>query len=180
MKEQSCCSLIEVLAEITDPRRAEGKRYSLPSLLGLACVAMLCGYRSYRGIAEWGSYYGEKFITLRGFKGERTPCAATFYNVLKALDRQDVETKLGGWVEDVLSDLPSEEQEEAIAVDGKTLRGSRKPGAPAAHFLSAVGHRLGLTLAQVAVDEKTNEIPLMPHLLEQLVVKGRVFTMVPY
>jgi len=63
-----------------------------------------------------------------------------------------------------------------VAIDGKTLRGSRKQGAPAAHLLSAVGHRLGLTLAQVAVDEKTNEIPLIQEVLEQLMVKGRVIT----
>ena len=66
---------------------------------------------------------------------------------------------------------------EGIALDGKTLRGSRKQGAPAVHLLSAVSHRLGLTLGQQAVDDTTNEIPLAPVLLRGLLLEGRVVTM---
>ncbi len=67
--------------------------------------------------------------------------------------------------------------EEAIAIDGKTLRGSQKQGAPGAHLLSALAHRVGLTLAQQAVDDKTNEIPVALDLLRHLVLEGRIVTM---
>jgi predicted transposase YbfD/YdcC len=67
--------------------------------------------------------------------------------------------------------------EEAIAVDGKTLRGSRKQGAPGAHLLSALTHRVGLPLAQHAVADKTNEIPVVMELLRHVVLDGRVVTM---
>jgi hypothetical protein len=46
--------LIEALAEIPDWRHPRGKRHSLAAILALACSAMLCGYRSYMAIAEWG------------------------------------------------------------------------------------------------------------------------------
>ena len=65
---------------------------------------------------------------------------------------------------------------EAIAIDGKTLRGSRKQGAPAAHLLSVLSHRLGLTLWQQAVADKTHEIPVLEEVLRELVIAGRVVT----
>jgi predicted transposase YbfD/YdcC len=63
-----------------------------------------------------------------------------------------------------------------MAIDGKALRGSRKQGAPAAHLLSVLSHRLGLTLWQQAVANKTNEIPILQEVLGHLVLAGRVIT----
>jgi predicted transposase YbfD/YdcC len=63
-----------------------------------------------------------------------------------------------------------------LAIDGKTLRGSRKQGAPLTHLLSAVSHHLGLTLGQTPVDDKTNEITAVHTLLEGLVLRGQVVT----
>jgi hypothetical protein len=57
------------------------------------------------------------------------------------------------------------------------LQGSQKQGAPGAHLLSALAHRLGLTLAQQAVADQTNEMPVVMGLLRQLVLKGRVVAM---
>jgi predicted transposase YbfD/YdcC len=77
-----------------------------------------------------------------------------------------------------MADSPGEgERLEVISFDGKTLRGSRKQGAPAAHLLSAVGQRLGLTLAQQSVDDKTNEITAMAEMLKILPIENRVMTM---
>jgi predicted transposase YbfD/YdcC len=70
-----------------------------------------------------------------------------------------------------------EEGEDAIAIDGKTLRGSQKQGAPGVHLLSAFAHRMGLTLAQESVDDKTNEPPVALELLRYLVLEGRIVTM---
>lgn len=84
---------------------------------------------------------------------------------------------LGAWVESVLHELDPDNPLPAVAVDGKTLRGSKKLGAALAHLLSAVSHGLGLTLYQVGVDSKTNEIPLAQELLKGLLIEGRVFTM---
>src|SRR5881296_3149407 len=70
-----------------------------------------------------------------------------------------------------------EAPEAAMAVDGKTLRGSKKQGAPGTHLLSVLAHRLGLTLTQQAVAAKTNEIKEVETVLSQLVLTGRVVTM---
>jgi len=84
---------------------------------------------------------------------------------------------LGAWVETVLQELELDTSLLAIALDGKTLRGSKKVGAAMAHLLSAVSHGVGLTLYQVGVDRKTNEIPVALELLKGLLIEGRVFTM---
>jgi predicted transposase YbfD/YdcC len=170
--------LIEVFAEIPDFRRCRGKRHPLPAMLSLACCAMLCGYRSYSAIAEWGHNYGTRIAQALGFT-HNTPCAATLHTVFRHVERDTLEAKLGAWAEQVVVSLPTAPSagEAAIALDGKTLRGSRKQGAPGVHLLSALSHRLGLTLAQQAVDDKTNEITQVEAMLRQLVLKDRVVTM---
>jgi predicted transposase YbfD/YdcC len=169
--------LIEVLAEIPDFRSHHGKRHPLVAIFALACSAMLCGYRSYTAIAEWGRHYGEPLVRALGFT-RRPPCAATLHAVFRRVDREALEAKLGNWAEGLLGEVPHpEEGGDAIALDGKTLRGSQKQGAPGVHLLSALAHRVGLTLAQQAVDDKTNEIPVAVEVLRHLVLEGRIVTM---
>ena len=64
-----------------------------------------------------------------------------------------------------------------MALDGQTLRGSKKQGAPGTHRLSALAPYVGVTLAQPSVDDKTNEITAVEPLLCQLVLEGRMVTM---
>lgn len=169
--------LVDSLHEIPDPRHPRGRRHPLAATLALICVATLCGYRSYSAMADWGRCYGQKLARALGFTHDKTPCAATLYHVLRQLDVHLVEATLGEWAESVLTALPPATGEpEALAIDGKTLRGSRKQGAPAAHLLSVLSHRLGLTLWQQAVADKTNEIPVLEDVLHGLVVEGRVIT----
>jgi predicted transposase YbfD/YdcC len=169
--------LIEVLAEMPDFRHPRGKRHPLVAVLALACSAMLCGYRSYTAIAEWGRHYGDQLVRALGFT-RRAPCAATLHTILRQVDRELLEAKLGAWAEGLLGrTLAPAGLEDAVAIDGKALRGSQKQGAPGAHLLSAFAHRLGLTLAQQAVAGKTNEIPVVLELLRHVVLEGRVVTM---
>ena len=169
--------LIEVFAEIPDFRRQRGKRHPLPAILSLACCAMLCGYRSYSAIAEWGRNYGGRIAQALGFT-HNTPCAATLHTVFRHVDRDALEVKLGAWAEGVVSTPAAPSAgEAAVALDGKTLRGSSKQGAPGGHLLSALSHHLGLTLAQQAVADKTNEITQVETVLRQLVLPGRGLTM---
>ena len=71
---------------------------------------------------------------------------------------------------------PAAGELEAVVIDGKTLHGSRKLGAPAVHLLSALSHRLGLTVGQQAVADKTTELPVLEDVLRGLLLEGRVIT----
>ena len=169
--------LIEVLAEMPDLRSRRGKRHPLSAMLAMACCAMLCGYRSYSALAEWGRNYGTGIAQALGFT-HNTPCAATLHTIFWQVDRNDLEARLGTWAESVVVSTPAASAGEvAVALDGKTLRGSQKPGAPGVHLLSALSHHVGLTLTQQAVDAKTNEITQVETVLRQLVLKDRVVTM---
>ena len=170
--------LIEVFAMIPDFRKPRGKRHPLAALFALACWAMLCGARSSSAIAEWGRNDGTRIAQALGFT-HATPCAATLHTVFRHVDRDEFETYLGAWADSVVGSLPAapETPEPAVALDGKTLRGSKKQGAPGTHLLSALAHQVGVTLTQRAVDDKTNEITAVETILEQLVLEGRIVTM---
>lgn len=174
--EKNFTPLLEILKGLPDTRKAKGKRHPLYAILALLCLALLCGYKSYSSIAEWGLNYPAHFLRRLGFTHVKPPCAKTFHTVLKTLDLKSLQSKLAHWSEEVMS-ICSGESPEGIAIDGKTLRGTKKQGADGYHLLSALSQSLGITLEQIAVSAKTNEITGMEELLENLVLQGRIFTM---
>ena len=174
-------SLVAALQTIPDPRGARGKRHPVIAMLTLACVAMCCGQQTSSAIADWGRKYAAAhpgWAASLGFAREDLPCAATVFLLFRALDRQAFAAVVAQWAEAVLAaHPPADGVWEAVALDGKTLRGSAKHGVPAAHLLSAFSHRLEVTLGHRPVDDKTNEIPVAPELIREVVVAGRVLTM---
>lgn len=181
--------LREVLAEVPDPRARGGRRHEFEAILLLICAAMLCGCKNPNQIAAWGASQNQEYLKLLGFKRGTSIRKSALYDVVSRIDADDLEERLMIWVESVLAEMKAagvtvtsdsskgkDAFTEAIALDGKTLRGSKKQGASFSHLLSAVEHSTGMTLVQVPVDDKTNEIPVTQVLLERLLLEGRVLT----
>ena len=170
-------ALLPYLQTVPDPRQASGRRHPLAAILALSCAAMLAGCDSLLAIAEWGRdpHAGAPLAQRLGFTRERTPCVATLHRVFRRVDVAAFERAVGAWAAAVAAALP--EAEEGIAIDGKTLRGSRQPTVPAVHLLSALGHEVGLVLAEVPVAAETDEVGALPALLAALVLEGRVLTL---
>ena len=95
--EDKCPPLIDILSEIPDFRKAKGKRHPLSAILALACVAMMCGYKSYRAFSEWGRNYGAEFMKAMGFTHEKGPCAATFSIIFRHVNVKLLEKKIGDY-----------------------------------------------------------------------------------
>lgn len=180
--------LMDILSTIPDPRHRRGRVYSLPSILGMMCAASLCGYQTYGAMAKWCEDYGSEYAQALGLPQHRSPCKATLCILLARLDVEELEKRLCGWIESVLSVLTPEAS--AFALDGKSLRGSRKQGATFPAMLTAFSHEMGVVLCQRGIPEggqsvgveaededavrRTNELRIAKDVLKALLSDGRL------
>jgi predicted transposase YbfD/YdcC len=170
-------SLRDALADVPDFRQAQGRRYQLLPVLLLCCVAVMCGCRSQSAIAEWGTNYGERWLARLGIRRRRGPSQPTLHRIFRGIDCAKLEQAVTRWAEQVLRSYRVRGPVlEGLALDGKTLCGSQQQGAEGAHLLSALSHRLGVVLAQVAVADHANEISHADELLQAVILQGRVIT----
>lgn len=165
-------SLLEVLAEVPDPRNPRGVRYPLAAVLSLAVLALLTGAKSYTAIAQFGRQRGAALALALGFRRGTTLRKSTLSNLFRRLDVAAFEAALARWV---ASRLP-EGQPLHVCIDGKTARGSRDGGAPGHHLVAAYAPAAEAVLAQLRVDAKTNEHKAALELLGILPVQGNVFS----
>lgn len=165
-------SLLEVLAQLPDPRSRHGRRHPLSAILSLAVLAMLSGANSYQAIAQFGRDHGTALAHALGFRRGKTPTKSTFSILFRILDVQAFENALSRWV---ASRLP-QAVPLAIHLDGKTVRGSRDGDLPGQHLVAAYCSEAQAVLAQVRVAAKTNEHKAALQLLGILPLKGNLFT----
>src|SRR6516165_11224402 len=165
-------SLMELLGALEDPRSAKGRRHPLVALLALALVAMFAGQSSYEAIVQYGHERGWPFLQLLGFTRRRGLCKATYSRVFRRIDVAAFEAAVSRWI---LARVKSTAVEH-LAIDGKTLRGSREGQTPAVHLVAAYAPKVQAVVAQLRVDAKTNEHKAALEMLGILPVKGRVVT----
>jgi hypothetical protein len=163
--------LIDVLRTIVDPRKRRGIRHPLICILAISVCACLSGARSFEAIAEWASELSRDALRRLGGKRSKAPSEKCFRITLQRIDAAGFDRAICSWL--ARQKLFAGE---GIALDGKTLRGAHDGDKAAPHLLSAVLHREGIIVAQVAVGEKTNEIPCVKPLLADLNLEGAVIT----
>jgi predicted transposase YbfD/YdcC len=160
--------LLDVLAQVPDPRDPRGVRYPLPALLTVAVCAVLAGASSFAAITDWLHDLDEHARQRLGFD-RVVPVGTTVWRLLTRLDAAQLTTVLAGWLNTRIP-LPSQplprRYRRVIAVDGKTLRGARRADGRQIHLLSALDTSTGIVLAQITIDAKSNEIPAFTPLLD--------------
>jgi hypothetical protein len=171
-------SLLAVLQAIPDHRRAEGKRFDLATVLLYTILGMIAGANSYRQMHEFIRVHRQRLNDAFGLSLRYPPSYTGLRDILQGVDANALEAAFRAHASSLTSTAATAGAL-AIAVDGKTLRGSFDAFADkkAAHMLTALGHADQIVLGHLMVGEKTNEIPTAPELIEALGVKGCVFTL---
>jgi predicted transposase YbfD/YdcC len=184
-----CRDLLDYLAQIADPRHRRGRRHALTTVLAVAVAAVLAGARSLAAIGEWASDAPCQVLAALGVRRDpltgvwRPPDEATVRRVLARIDADALDHAIGAWLAAQQPPPPttrpppaSRPPRRAVAVDGKTLRGSGHHPNPQVHLLAAMDHASRAVLAQTDVDHTTGEIARFRPLLDRLDLTAAVVT----
>jgi len=163
-------TVLDILADIPDPRKARGKRHPWWLILLLLVLGLLQGEETPYGIGMWVQANAEQLReALQPARGY-LPSFSTLYRALQAMDIEKVKHRLG-----LCDNREGTPVLQGVALDGKSIRGVWKFGARV-HVLSLVCHEPPVILAQVEVGAKENEISAAPALLAKVDLRQKVVT----
>jgi hypothetical protein len=171
--------LLDVLADVPDPRRAQGQLYKLPHVLLFSILAIVTGCNSYRGIVTFIAVHRCRLNATVGLNWRRAPAHTAVRYILQGLDPATVEAAFRRHAA-LLQAAKQRQGQGSIALDGKTLRGSfdKFRDRAAAQVLSAFATDTTLVLAHMDIAERSNEIPAAQTLLAELgVADGAIVTL---
>jgi predicted transposase YbfD/YdcC len=165
--------LLDLLAQVPDPRKRRGRRHPLAGLLAAGIAAVIAGSRSFAAIGQWAAEAGpEVLVALGAARGAAEE--STFRRAFALVSPDVLDRVLGAWLHTRAGRAGGRL---VIAIDGKTVRGAKNKAGKAPHLVAALAHGIGAVLGQVAVDEKSNEIPAVRELLRAFAdLAGAVIT----
>ena len=175
MTEVDVPKLLTHFSDLPDPRKPRGVRHKLSDIVTVSILAVICGANTYSQIHQYALAQKEwlkSFLALPS----GVPSQDTFERVFAVLNSDAWQSRFLTWTRTlVLPELPAGE-DEVLAVDGKTARRSHRNGLGALHTVSVWSSQREVVLAQEGVPEKTNEITVIPELLEVVSPAGAVVT----
>jgi predicted transposase YbfD/YdcC len=162
--------LREALAEVVDPRKRRGVRHGLVVVLTVAVCAVAAGARSFVAVAEWVADVPGDIAAVLG-TARRCPSESTIRRVLGKVDPDRFDAVVGAFVQRLCARRAPAGRRRVLAVDGKTLRGSRHTGSDGIevvgrHLLAVIDQHSRVVLGQLAVDGKASEINRFAPLLD--------------
>jgi predicted transposase YbfD/YdcC len=181
-------SLYEALQQLSDARRAQGKRYELALILCLLVLAKMAGQTSLSGATEWIRHRAALLAEQFRLRRTRMPCQMTYCNVLARVDAKNLDEILQAFfvrweaeqrcgAEPSRLHTPAGKADHAhLAIDGKTLRATTSQPQPV-HQLSCYEVATGIVLWPCNVQEKEHEISALKPLLTPQLIKGPIFTL---
>ncbi len=163
---------------VTDPRREHNKAHKLIDIIMIAICAVIAGADDWVAVEEFGREKFDWFASFLELPGA-IPSHDTFGRVFALINPKQFQQAFSGWMQSVVRLTKGQ----VIAVDGKTNRrthGGKAEGSDsltkALHLVSAFATANGVALAQVATNQKSNEITAIPELLKLLDISGCLIT----
>jgi Domain of unknown function (DUF4338)/DDE_Tnp_1-associated len=170
--------LLEALGELRDPRSKRGIRHRIASTLTMVAAATISGARSFRSVADYVTDLPPEALTRLGARRHPVtghpvpPSEATIRRTVKDIDADEADAIVGTWLHAKLhTGLVSPKAWRALALDGKTLKGSWEEVDTAAgkvRLFSALTHAEGVVLGQRKIPKNTGEQAQMIPLLDQV------------
>jgi predicted transposase YbfD/YdcC len=175
--------LLEALAQVADPRRRRGRRFTLTFTLAVALMCVLAGARSFREIGDQAADLPQDMLAALGGipcplrRKIPVPSEKRIRTLLQDLDGDALDTVIGGWLRSLAAAgkpaRPQDGPPEHVAIDGKWLRGV---GDGQVKLFSALQHGDGVIIAQTRIPDDTNETTQVKALLDTIDLTGAVVT----
>lgn len=165
-------SLFEQFEILEDPRDIRGKKHELTNILIMTIYGILCGYTDFVNIADFLNVYEEYFINLLNLENG-IPSHDTFSNVFRNIDSKKFMELFIDWIKEIVGQKGTH-----LAIDGKAIKSARNKinGGNTPYIVSAFLCDIGISIGQVKVDDKSNEITAIPELLDLIDIKGKIIT----
>ena len=163
--------LKEALQKVEEPRRTShgNIRHKLEDIIIIGLCTIICCGEDYADMEEFGKERQEWLSTILELPNG-IPDSDTFRRVFERLNPQELSKSLVNWLD------VEREKRAVIAIDGKTIRGSKNETHKAYHVVSAFVAENQITLGEITVTEKSNEITAVPELLDLIDVEGAIVT----
>ena len=165
-------SLYNHFSILEDPRDIRGKRHELINILIMTIYGILCGYTDFTNLADFLKVHEEYFTSLLDLK-YGTPSHDTLSNVFAVIDSTKLINLFIEWIKEIIKENGTH-----LSIDGKAIKSARDKinGGNTPYIVSAFLSDIGISVGQVKVDDKSNEITAIPELIQLLDIKGKIIT----
>ena len=157
---------------LEDPRDIRGKKHELINIIIMTIYGILCGYTDFTNLADFLKVHEDYFTKLLDLKNG-TPSHDTLSNVFASIDSKIFMQLFIDWIKDIIKDNGLH-----ISIDGKAIKSSKDKinGGNTPYIVSAFLSDIGISIGQVKVDDKSNEITAIPELIKLLDIKDKIIT----
>ena len=164
--------MMEIFEVLEDSRDVRGKKYKLIDIITMSIYAILSGNSDCENMADWLELRKDYFINLLGLENG-TPSADTLLRMFRTLNSHHFMEIFSKWIKSMIN-----MKEGQIAIDGKTIKSATDKinDGNIPYVVSSFLTEIGISIGQVKIDEKSNEITAIPDLLDLLDIEGMTIT----